>query len=148
MTPMTDDWGTNRERARKRRRWTTAAIAAVAVALALPLAVFVLGIVEGFTGAHDPARAIPTRDHAGYLGIAFAMLVALVVNVRLWRGGDEVERAAIVAALATAGIVALTTLPVLSLAAEPLALRNPAMLGWGLSVATLIGMRLVQRLRG
>ncbi len=145
---MVDDWGTAREAQRKWRRWKWVALAMVLVVLAPVAASFGLGLVEGLTSAHDPARTVSLRDHIGYVGMVVAMLVALAVQYRLWRNADEVERAQINVALALAGIVALTTLPVLSLAQAPLALKNPAMFGWGLAAATLIGVRLVQRLRG
>lgn len=145
---MVDDWGTARERSRKRRRWKWVALALVAAVAAPMVAAFLLGIMDGYTGVHDPAGGTDSRAHIGYVGMALAMLLASVVQYRLWRNSDEVERAQINVALALAGIVALTTLPVLSLAQGPLALGNPAMLGWGLAAATLIGVRLVQRLRG
>lgn len=145
---MHDNWGTARERSRKRQRWQWVGLAVVLVVLAPIAASFGLGLVEGVWSAHDPATTVRTRDHIGYVGIAMTMLVALGVQVRLWRAADEVERGQINVAVALAGIVALTTLPVLSLAQAPLGLRSPAMIGWGLAAATLIGTRILQRLRG
>ncbi|MEP9401764.1 hypothetical protein [Sphingomonas sp. VNH70] len=143
-----ENWGTARERAARRRRWKWVALAAAAAVLAPLLAAFLLGIMDGYTGVHGPAGGTDSRAHIGYVGMALAMLVATAVQYRLWRNSDEVERSRINAAMALAGLVALTALPVLSLAQAPLGLANPAMLGWGLAAATLIGVRLVQRLRG
>ncbi len=145
---MTDNWGTTRERSRRRRRWKWVALVVVAAMAAPLLSSFVLGFINGFSGAHDPAQAIETRSHIGYVGMALAVLVALAVQYRLWRNADEVERAQINVALGLAGVVALATLPVLSLAQAPLGLKNPAMIGWGLAVTVLLGTRIVQRLRG
>ncbi len=143
---MVEDWGTARERQRQRRRWKWVVAAIAVVALAPLVTTFVLGIVEGYSEVADPARAIHTRDHAGYIAIAIAMLGALVFNLRIWRNADEVERQQLTAAAAVTGIAALIALPVLSLAQKPLALPNPAMIGW--AIAALVATRIVQRLRG
>ncbi len=145
---MTDNWGTTREVMRRRQRWKWVALAVVLVALAPIAASFGLGLVEGFWSARDPGTIVGTRDHIGYVGVAMTMLVALAVQYRLWRNADEVERAQINVALALAGVVALASLPVLSLAQGPLGLKNPAMIGWSLAVAVLLGTRILQRLRG
>ncbi|KQN00388.1 hypothetical protein ASE78_04540 [Sphingomonas sp. Leaf25] len=148
MMSMHDNWGTTRERSRKRRRWQWVGLAVVLVVLAPIAASFGLGLVEGIWSVRDPGTTVSTRDHIGYVGVAMTMLVALAVQYRLWRAADEVERGQIATALSLAAIVALTILPVLSLAQGPLGLRNPAMIGWGLAAATLIATRIVQRLRG
>lgn len=145
---MVEDWGTARERQRRRRRWKWVVLVIVAAIAAPIVAAFVLGIVDGYTGQGAPGPAPDRRAHIGYVGMALAVLVAVTVQYRLWRAADEVERGQINIALGLAGIVALSTLPVLSLAAKPLALPNPAMLGWSLSAATLLGTRIVQRIRG
>lgn len=145
---MVEDWGTARERQRRRRRWKWVAAAIAVVALAPLVTTFVLGMVEGYSEVADPARAIRTRDHAGYIAIAIAMLGALVFNLRIWRNADEVERQQLTAAAAVTGIAALIALPVLSLAQKPLALPNPAMIGWSIAIAALAATRIVQRLRG
>lgn len=145
---MVEDWGTARERQRRWRRWKWVAAAIAVVALAPLVTTFVLGIVEGYSEVADPARAIRTRDHAGYIAIGIAMLGALVFNLRIWRNADEVERQQLTAAAAVTGIAALIALPVLSLAQKPLALPNPAMIGWGIAIAALVATRIVQRLRG
>lgn len=145
---MVEDWGTARERQRRRRRWKWVAAAIAVVALAPLITTFVLGMVEGYSEVADPARAIRTRDHAGYIAIAIAMLGALVFNLRIWRNADEVERQQLTAAAAVTGIAALIALPVLSLAQKPLALPNPAMIGWSIAIAALVATRIVQRLRG
>lgn len=145
---MVEDWGTARERQRRRRRWKWVALVIVAAIAAPIVAAFVLGIVDGYTSHGIIGPGPDRRPHIGYVGMALAVLVAVAVQYRLWRAADEVERGQINVALGLAGVVALSTLPVLSLAAKPLALANPAMLGWGLAVATLIGTRIVQRLRG
>lgn len=145
---MVENWGTARERQRRRRRWKWVALVIVAAIAAPIVAAFVLGIVDGYTGRGVVGPGPDRRPHIGYVGMALAVLVAIAVQYRLWRAADEVERGQINIALALAGVVALSTLPILSLAAEPLALANPAMLGWGLAAATLIGTRIVQRLRG
>lgn len=145
---MVEDWGTARERQRRRRRWKWVAAAIAVVALAPLVTTFVLGIVEGYSEVANPTRAIRTRDHAGYIAIGIAMLGALVFNLRIWRNADEVERQQLTAAAAVTGIAALIALPVLSLAQKPLALPNPAMIGWAIAIAALVATRLVQRLRG
>ncbi|WP_235515990.1 hypothetical protein [Sphingomonas sp. Leaf32] len=144
---MVEDWGTARERQRRWRRWKWVAAAIAVVALAPLVTTFVLGIVEGYSEVADPARTVHTRDHAGYIAIAIAMLGALVFNLRIWRNADEVERQQMTDAAAITGVVALIALPVLSLAAKPLALSNPAMIGWSLAIAALVVTRIVQRLR-
>ena len=145
---MVEDWGAARERQRRRRRWIWVAAAIAVVALAPLVTTFVLGIVEGYSEVADPARAIRTRDHAGYIAIGIALLGALVFNLRIWRNADEVERKQMTEAAAVTGIAALVALPVLSLAAKPLALPNPAMIGWAVAIAALVATRIVQRLRG
>ena len=145
---MVEDWGAARERQRRRRRWKWVAMAIAVVALAPLVTTFVLGMVEGYSEVANPERAIRTRDHAGYIAIAIAMLGALVFNLRIWRNADEVERQQLTAAAAVTGIAALIALPVLSLAQKPLALSNPAMIGWGFAIAALVATRIVQRLRG
>ncbi|WP_294324239.1 hypothetical protein [uncultured Sphingomonas sp.] len=145
---MVEEWGTARERQRQRRRRTLMIMAIVTAALAPLLAVFLLGLVEGFSGAYDPDRAIQTRSHAGYIATAIALLVVLVVKYRMWRSSDEVERQQVTAALAMAGIVALASLPVLSLAEQPLGFKFPALIGWAIAIAALVTTRIVQRLRG
>lgn len=145
---MIENWGAARERQRRRRRWKWVALVIVAAIAAPIVAAFVLGIVDGYTGRGVVGPGPDRRPHIGYIGMALAVMVAIVVQYRLWRAADEVERGQINIALALAGVVALSTLPILSLAAAPLALDNPAMLGWSLATATLIGTRIVQRLRG
>lgn len=148
MTHMVDDWGTARERARVRRRWKWVGIALALVAVAPVAATFGLGLVEGLASVRNPSGVVHTRDHAPWLGVAIMMVAAVAVQWHLWRGSDEVQRRAVADALALAGIVAFVALPVLSLAQKPLGLASPAMLGWGLAIATLVGARIVQRLRG
>ncbi|KQM27851.1 MULTISPECIES: hypothetical protein [unclassified Sphingomonas] len=148
MMSMVEDWGTARERQRKRRRWKWVAIAIVAVAVAPILATFIMGVIEGHTSVATPDRAIRTRAHASYIATAIAMLAAVTINYRIWRAADEVERRQMTDALALGGIVALVTLPILSLAAVPLGFDNPGMIGWGLAIAALVTLRIVQRLRG
>ncbi|MGW8190195.1 hypothetical protein ACWGL2_07875 [Sphingomonas hankookensis] len=145
---MVEDWGAARERQRRRRRWIWVAAAIAVVALAPLVTTFVLGIVEGYSEVADPARAIRTRDHAGYIAIGIALLGALVLNLRIWRNADEVERQQMTEAAAVTGIAALVALPFLSLAAKPLVLPNPAMIGWAVAIAALLATRIVQRLRG
>ena len=145
---MVEDWGATRERQRRRRRWKWVAAAIAVVALAPLVTTFVLGIIEGYGEAADPARMIRTRDHAGYIAIGIAMLGALVFNLRIWRNADEVERQQMTEAAAVTGVAALIALPVLSLAAKPLALAHPAMIGWAFAIAALVATRIVQRLRG
>lgn len=145
---MVDDWGTARERQRRRRRWKWVAVA-IALVVLTPLATsFGLGLVEGLTSVRDPSRTVTTRDHVAYLGVAAMILSVLAVQLWQWRAADEVERGQINIALALAGVAALASLPVLSLAQKPLALANPAMIGWGLAIAALVATRIVQRLRG
>lgn len=145
---MVEDWGTARERQRRRRRWKWVAVAIALVAVT-PLATsFGLGLVEGLTSAHDPAGTVATRDHVAYLGVAAMILSVIAVQAWQWRAADEFERARINSALALAGVAALASLPVLSLAQKPLALPNPAMIGWALAIAALVVTRIVQRLRG
>jgi len=145
---MVEDWGTARERQRKRRQWKWVAIAIVAVAAAPILATFVMGVVEGYTSVTTPDHAIRTRAHAGYVAAAIAILAAVLINYRIFRAADELERRQMTDALALAGIVALVTLPILSLAAVPLGFDHPGMIGWGLAIAALVVLRIVQRLRG
>lgn len=145
---MVEDWGTARERQRRRLRWKWVAAAIAVVALAPLVTTFLLGIVEGYGEVADPVRTIHTRDHAGYIAIGIAMLGALIFNLRIWRNADEVERQQMTEAAAVTGIAALVALPVLSLAQKPLALANPAMIGWGIAIAALVATRIVQRLRG
>lgn len=144
---MVEDWGAARERQRQRRRRTWMIVAIVTAALAPLLAVFLLGVVEGYSGAQDATRAIQTRSHAGYISAAIALLVVVVVKYRMWRSSDEVERQQVTAALAMAGIVALVSLPVLSLAERPLGFHLPALIGWAFAIAALVVTRIVQRLR-
>jgi len=144
---MVEQWGAARERQRQRRRWKWVAVA-IALVVVTPLATsFGLGLIEGMASAHDPTRPVSTRDHVAYLGVAAMILSVIVVQTWQWRAADEVERGQMNAALALAGVTALASLPVLSLASRPLAISNPAMLGWGLAAAALIATRIVQRLR-
>lgn len=145
---MVEDWGTARERHRRRWRWKWVAIAIAVVAVAPILATFVMGVIEGYSSVATPDHAIRTRAHASYIATAIAMLAAVTINYRIWRAADEVERQQMVGALALAGIVALVTLPILSLAAVPLGFDHPGMIGWGLAIAALVTLRIVQRLRG
>ena len=145
---MVEDWGTARERQRRRRRWIWVAAAIAVVAVAPLVTAFVLGVVDGYGEVAYPARTFRTRDHAGYIAIAIALLGALAFNLRIWRNADEVERRQLTAAAAVTGIAALIALPVLSLAQQPLALPNPAMIGWAFAIAALVVTRIVQRLRG
>ncbi len=145
---MVETWGTARERQRRRRRWKWVAVAIALVALT-PLATsFGLGLIEGLSSARDPAGMVSTRDHVAYLGFAAMILSVIAVQTWQWRAADEFERGRINSALALAGVTALASLPVLSLAQKPLALSNPSLIGWALTIAALVVARIVQRLRG
>lgn len=145
---MVEQWGAARERQRQRRRWKWVAVAILVVTLAPLVAAFLLGLFEGIASEPGQPSPIDTRAHLNWIGLALAMPLVTAVQYRLWRNADEVERGQMNAAMALAGVVALATLPVLSLAQGPLELKNPAMLGWGLAAATLIATRILQRLRG
>lgn len=148
MTPMAENWGTVREDVRRGQRRALVKTAVVTVLLVPLAASFLLGLVEGLSGADYPDGTLTSRNHAGYVGIAMVMTAVVAFNLRIWRSGDEFERQQMARAIAIAGIVTLVALPVLALAQAPLRLPSPAILGWGLGLVTLVGTRILQRLRG
>ncbi len=143
---MVEDWGTARERQRRRRRWKWVAAAIAVVVLAPILAAFLLGVLDGVISA--VSHPVDRGQHLNWIGVTVAMPLVIAIQYRLWRAADEVERSQINIALAIGGITALATLPILSLAQQPLGIGNPAMIGWSLASAALVMTRIVQRLRG